>query len=169
MAPHGAGEPLHDLEAARERRRGEGDAYPEHLAHALGNGSRSGAGSGHRSRSTAGWPGDAGPRCAGSRGWRRAPTRHRIRREGHAGREPARRSVAVVLARVRSGTVELHRILSRAFTLIGTKELVPKSEVIESMRASLIVIVAVIKGKEVDITNYLNRAEEFGRKIQILN
>jgi hypothetical protein len=63
----------------------------------------------------------------------------------------------------------MHRILSRAFTLIGTKELVPKSEVIESMRASLIVIVAVIKGKEVDITNYLNRAEEFGRKIQILN
>jgi hypothetical protein len=63
----------------------------------------------------------------------------------------------------------MHRILSRAFTLIGTKELVPKQEVIESMRASLIVIVAVIKGKEVDITNYLNRAEEFGRKIQILN
>jgi len=63
----------------------------------------------------------------------------------------------------------MHRILSRAFTLIGTKELVPKFEVIESMRASLIVIVAVIKGKEVDITNYLNRAEEFGRKIQILN
>jgi hypothetical protein len=63
----------------------------------------------------------------------------------------------------------MHRILSRAFTLIGTKELVPKPEVIESMRASLIVIVAVIKGKEVDITNYLNRAEEFGRKIQILN
>ena len=63
----------------------------------------------------------------------------------------------------------MHRILSKAFTLIGTKELVPKPEVIESMRASLIVIVAVIKGKEVDITTYLNRAEEFGRKIQILN
>ena len=63
----------------------------------------------------------------------------------------------------------MHRILSRAFTLISTKELVPKPEVIESMRASLIVIVAVIKGKEVDITSYLNRAEEFGRKIQILN
>src|ERR1035437_1447849 len=63
----------------------------------------------------------------------------------------------------------MNRILSRAFTLISTKELVPKPEVIESMRASLIVIVAVVKGKEVDITNYLNRAEEFGRKIQILN
>jgi hypothetical protein len=63
----------------------------------------------------------------------------------------------------------MHKILSRAFTMIATKELVPKPEVIESMRASLIVIVAVSKGKEVDITNYLNRAEEFGRKIQILN
>jgi hypothetical protein len=63
----------------------------------------------------------------------------------------------------------MHRILSRAFSLLSTKELVPKPEVIESMRACLIVIVAVVKGKEVDITNYLNRAEEFGRKIQILN
>jgi hypothetical protein len=63
----------------------------------------------------------------------------------------------------------MHRILSRAFALIGSKELVPRREVIESMRAALIVIVAVIKGKEVDITGYLNRAEEFGRKIQIFN
>jgi hypothetical protein len=63
----------------------------------------------------------------------------------------------------------MHRILSTAFTLLSTKELVPKPEVIESMRACLIVIVAVVKGKEVDITNYLNRAEEFGRKIQLLN
>ncbi|MDR3611463.1 MAG: hypothetical protein P4L27_12925 [Ignavibacteriaceae bacterium] len=61
----------------------------------------------------------------------------------------------------------MHRILSTAFTLLSTKELVPKPDVIESMRACLIVIVAVVKGKEVDITNYLNRAEEFGRKIQL--
>jgi hypothetical protein len=63
----------------------------------------------------------------------------------------------------------MHRILSTAFSLLSTKELVPKPDVIESMRACLIVIVAVVKGKEVDITNYLNRAEEFGRKIQLLN
>jgi hypothetical protein len=37
------------------------------------------------------------------------------------------------------------------------------------MRACLIVIVAVVRGKEVDITNYLNRAENFGRQIQDLN
>jgi hypothetical protein len=63
----------------------------------------------------------------------------------------------------------MHRILSHAFSLLDSKELVPKADVIESMRACLIVIVAVVKGKEVDITNYLNRAEEFGRRIQILN
>jgi len=63
----------------------------------------------------------------------------------------------------------MHRILSRAFSLLDTGELVPKADVIESMRACLIVIVAVVKGKEVDITNYLNSAEEFGRKIQIFN
>lgn len=63
----------------------------------------------------------------------------------------------------------MHRILSSAFTLLDSGELVPKADVIESMRACLIVIVAVVKGKEVDITNYLNRAEEFGRRIQIFN
>jgi len=63
----------------------------------------------------------------------------------------------------------MHRILSRAFSLLDSGELVPKADVIESMRACLIVIVAVVKGKEVDITNYLNRAEEFGRRIQIFN
>lgn len=63
----------------------------------------------------------------------------------------------------------MHQILSRAFSLLYSGELVPKADVIESMRACLIVIVAVVKGKEVDITNYLNRAEEFGRRIQIFN
>lgn len=63
----------------------------------------------------------------------------------------------------------MHKILSRAFTLLDSGELVPKADVIESMRACLIVIVAVVKGKEVDITNYLNRAEEFGRRIQNFN
>ena len=38
---------------------------------------------------------------------------------------------------------------------------------VESMRACLIVIVAVVRGKEVDITNYLNRAEQFGKQLRI--
>ncbi len=62
----------------------------------------------------------------------------------------------------------MHRIISKSLLLIKTRELMPGREVIEAMRACLIVIVAVVKGKEVDITNYLNRAEEFGRKIKSL-
>lgn len=59
----------------------------------------------------------------------------------------------------------MHVIISRALNLIVNRTLIPSAGVTESMRACLIVIVAVVRGKEVDITNYLNRAEEFGRKI----
>lgn len=62
----------------------------------------------------------------------------------------------------------MHRIISKSLILIHRRELMPGRDIIESIRACLIVIVAVVKGKEVDITNYLNRAEEFGRKIQSL-
>lgn len=59
---------------------------------------------------------------------------------------------------------KMHEILSRAFDeIIGGNLLVDK-RIIESMRACLIVIVAVVKRKDVDITGYLNRAEEFGQK-----
>jgi hypothetical protein len=60
----------------------------------------------------------------------------------------------------------MHSILAKSLLLIRIRELMPGREVIEALRACLIVIVAVVKGKEVNITNYLNRAEEFGKKIQ---
>jgi len=63
----------------------------------------------------------------------------------------------------------MHRIMYRALMMIKSRELIPSKGVIESMRASLIVIVAVVRGKEVDITNYLNKAEDFGREIQTTN
>jgi len=47
---------------------------------------------------------------------------------------------------------------------INNGKLLVDKTVIESLRACLIVIVAVVKRKEVDITGYLNRAEEFGNK-----
>ena len=59
----------------------------------------------------------------------------------------------------------MHNILAHSLLLIKNGILIPSSELIESMRACLIVIVALVKGKEVDISNYLNRAEEFGKKI----
>ncbi len=63
----------------------------------------------------------------------------------------------------------MHKIISKSLLLIRSRDLMPGKEVIESLRACLIVIVAIVKGKEVDITNYLNRAEEFGKKVQSLN
>ncbi len=64
----------------------------------------------------------------------------------------------------------MHRIISKALILIKNRELMPGKEVIESLRACLIVIVAVVRGKDVDINNYLNKAEEFGNKlIKLIN
>jgi len=63
----------------------------------------------------------------------------------------------------------MHKIFVNALLLIRSGSLLPVKDVVESMRACLIVIVAVVKGKEVDITNYLNRAENFGRQIQNLS
>jgi len=59
----------------------------------------------------------------------------------------------------------MHSILSRALDNIISHKLSPEKNVVDSIRACMIVIVAVIKGKEVDITGYLNKAEEFGRKL----
>lgn len=59
---------------------------------------------------------------------------------------------------------EMHKIISSAFKGIISGSLLINKSVIESLRACLIVIAAVVKGKEIDITDYLNRAEEFGKK-----
>lgn len=62
----------------------------------------------------------------------------------------------------------MHKIVSRALLLIRDRDLLPGKEVIENLRSCLIVIVAVVRGKDVDISNYLNHAEEFGNKISII-
>jgi len=59
----------------------------------------------------------------------------------------------------------MHRIVSKALILIKNRDLMPGREVIESLRACLIVIVAVVRGKDVDINNYLNKAERFGNQL----
>ena len=60
----------------------------------------------------------------------------------------------------------MHKVVSKALFLINTNKLAVSKDVVEALRACLIVIVAVVRGKEVDITNYLNKAEEFGKRIQ---
>lgn len=59
---------------------------------------------------------------------------------------------------------KMHEIIASALCAINNGNLIVDKTVIESLRACLIVIVAVVKRKEVDITGYLNRAEEFGNK-----
>jgi len=59
----------------------------------------------------------------------------------------------------------MHKIISKALLLIRDRDLMPGKDVIESLRACLIVIVAVVRGKDVDINNYLNKAEQFGNQI----
>jgi len=63
----------------------------------------------------------------------------------------------------------MQRIIYKALMMIKFRKLMPGKDVIESMRACLIVIVAVVRGKDVDITNYLNKAEDFEREIQTTN
>ncbi len=60
----------------------------------------------------------------------------------------------------------MHEIASLGLLHLKNRTLVPSKEVIESLRACLIVIVAVVKSKEVDVKNYLNRAEVFGKFLQ---
>lgn len=59
---------------------------------------------------------------------------------------------------------KMHDILASAFQAVRNNKLIVDKTVVESLRACLIVIVAVVKRKDVDITGYLNRAEEFGNK-----
>ena len=63
----------------------------------------------------------------------------------------------------------MQRIIYKSLMMIKSRKLMPGKDVIESMRACLIVIVAVVRGKDVDITNYLNKAEDFEREIQATN
>jgi len=59
---------------------------------------------------------------------------------------------------------KMHEIVASTFSALNSGKLKADKTVIEALRACLIVIVAVVKKKDVDITGYLNRAEEFGKK-----
>ncbi|MCC6550785.1 MAG: hypothetical protein IT279_12015 [Ignavibacteriaceae bacterium] len=60
---------------------------------------------------------------------------------------------------------KMHLIIAKAIPMIRDGELKPTKEIIESIRACLIVIVALVRNKDVDIKMYIDRAEEFGKKI----
>ncbi len=54
---------------------------------------------------------------------------------------------------------KMHRILYESLFLIRNRKLSATARIIDSMRASLIVIVAIVRQKEVDISNFLKKAE----------
>jgi len=58
----------------------------------------------------------------------------------------------------------MHDIIAATLEAMSRDNLEADKEVVEALRACLIVIVAVVKRKDVDITGYLNRAQEFGMK-----
>ena len=62
---------------------------------------------------------------------------------------------------------EMHTIFFSTLTIISEEKIVVDKNLIESLRACLIVIVAVVRGKDVDITNYLNKAESLGKYLNI--
>ena len=59
----------------------------------------------------------------------------------------------------------MHRIITRSLGMISENDLTPMRETVEGMRACLIVIVAVVRQKDIDITSYLTKAEKFGKSI----
>lgn len=62
----------------------------------------------------------------------------------------------------------MHLIFAKGIEQIKNDEIIATGEIIENLRACLIVIVAIVRSKEVDITNYLNRAENFGKLLNLL-
>ena len=63
--------------------------------------------------------------------------------------------------------VRMHMIFLHTLRLFQKKELLPVVPVIEGMRSCLIVIVALVRGKDVDISYYQNMAEDFWKKINL--
>lgn len=59
---------------------------------------------------------------------------------------------------------KMHEIIASGLEAMTGGKLPQDKTIIEALRACLIVIVAVVKRKDVDITGYLNRAEEFEKK-----
>ncbi len=60
---------------------------------------------------------------------------------------------------------KMHFTIKESLELIKIKKLNPDKDVIDCLRACLIVIAAIVKRKDIDITNFLNKADSLNRKI----
>ncbi len=59
----------------------------------------------------------------------------------------------------------MHSTIKSTLELLKSRKLNADKDVIDSLRACLIVIAAIIKRKDIDITNFLNKADSLHRKI----
>lgn len=59
----------------------------------------------------------------------------------------------------------MNLIIKNTLELIKNRKLNLDKDVVDGLRACLIVTVAIIKNKEIDITNFLNKADQLNRKI----
>lgn len=64
---------------------------------------------------------------------------------------------------------DMHEIFRRGLDLIHARKLETNKDSAENLRSCLIVIVALIKNKEVDIKPFLNRAEAFADRLEIMD
>lgn len=62
----------------------------------------------------------------------------------------------------------MHEIVGKTLFLISENILQPNRQIVDALRACLIVIVALIKDKEIDISVYLRKAEELGNSIKTI-
>ncbi|NUN08604.1 MAG: hypothetical protein HUU54_05450 [Ignavibacteriaceae bacterium] len=62
----------------------------------------------------------------------------------------------------------MHEIVGKTLFLFSENILQPNRQVVDALRACLIVIVALIKDKEIDISVYLRKAEELGNSIKTI-
>lgn len=63
----------------------------------------------------------------------------------------------------------MHNIFAETLSKIKEGKITPNPEIIEQLRACLIVIAAVVREKDVDITSYLNEAEKLGNKLNLFS
>ena len=63
----------------------------------------------------------------------------------------------------------MHKIVVKSLKIIKEGKLTEYRELVEGMRACFIVIVAIVRSKEVDISNYLSKAEKFGKEISFIS
>lgn len=62
----------------------------------------------------------------------------------------------------------MNLIIKNTLELLKNRKLNLDRDVVDGLRACLIVTVAIIKNKEIDITNFLNKADQLNRKILVI-